>query len=58
MLLEGQESLLSSSASKSRKETRDVGVQVTSKCDQQCVWIALLLRDTVHFNDLLLVCVV
>lgn len=38
MLLEGHDSLLSSSASKSVKETRDVGIQATGRCDQvqQC----------------------
>lgn len=57
MLLEGHDSLLSSSANTSVKETRDVGIQATSRCDQlqQCLWIAQLIREhcTINFNDLL-----
>lgn len=34
MLLEGHDSLFTSNSSKSVKETREVGIQATSKCEQ------------------------
>lgn len=42
MLLEGHDSLLSSIANRSVKETRDVGIQATGRCDQlqHYLWIA------------------